>query len=114
MYFGRRVPLKKAALLWALIGISFFTGFAFAADPIVFGDQYGREIKLDKPAQRIVTVPIPAASMVMALDGTDQHLVGMNPSAKRALLEGILGKFFPSSANINSDIVMGEGFAPNV
>ncbi|MDR1978092.1 MAG: ABC transporter substrate-binding protein [Synergistaceae bacterium] len=114
MYLNKQKFMGKTIVLSALIGISLFAGFAFAADSVVFGDQYGREVKLDKPAQRIVTVPIPAASMVMALDGTDQHLVGMNPSAKRALLEGILGKFFPSSANINSDIVMGEGFAPNV
>lgn len=38
----------------------------------------------------------------------------MNPSAKQALKEGILGKFFPGAADINSDIVIGEGFAPNV
>lgn len=38
----------------------------------------------------------------------------MNPSAKQALKEGILGRFFPKAADIDSNIVLGEGFAPNV
>jgi iron complex transport system substrate-binding protein len=86
---------------------------AFAA-PVSILDQYGRTTELAKPAEKIVTVPIPASSMTIALDGSESRLVGMNPSAKQALQEGILSKFFPGALKINSDIVMGEGFAPNV
>jgi iron complex transport system substrate-binding protein len=85
-----------------------------SADPVSLSDQYGRTVELEKPAERVVTVPIPAASLTMALDGSASRLVGMNPSAKQALEEGILSKFFPDALKINSNIVMGEGFAPNV
>ncbi|MDR3264434.1 MAG: ABC transporter substrate-binding protein, partial [Synergistaceae bacterium] len=103
----------KIFRLWVTFLALLACDAAFAA-PVSIIDQYGREVALEKPAERIVTVPIPAASMTMALDGGASHLVGMNPSAKQALKEGILSKFFPKALDINSDIVMGEGFAPNV
>jgi iron complex transport system substrate-binding protein len=103
----------KISVLWALLPVVAACGIAFA-EPVSVTDQYGRKVELEKPAERIVTVPIPAASLTMTLDGSESRLVGMNPSAKRALKEGILSKFFPKALDINSDIVMGEGFAPNV
>lgn len=84
-----------------------------AADPITVIDQYGREVTLDGPAQRIITVPIPAASMIVAIDGGTDRLAGMHALSKSALLEGILGTFFPAARDIPSDMV-GEGFMPNV
>lgn len=105
--------MKKFIALAAALAAVLACGTALAA-PVEVTDQYGRTTKLEKPAERIVTVPIPAASLTMAVDGSAEHLKGMNPSAKQALKEGILGKFFPKAADINSDIVIGEGFAPNV
>lgn len=100
---------------WGLVGVGVLVACGVVgAEPVSVTDQFGREVKLEKPAERIVTVPIPAASMTMALDGSESRLVGMNPSAKQALKEGILSKFFPKALDINSNIVMGEGFAPNV
>jgi len=84
-----------------------------AADGLRFEDQSGRLIELDGPAQRVVTIPIPAASMFIALDGGTERLAGMHPLSKSALLEGVLGDFFPSAKAIPSDIV-GDGFMPNV
>ncbi len=105
--------MKKIIALSAVLAAALACGAAFAA-PVEVTDQYGRTTKLEKPAGRIVTVPIPAASLTMAVDGSEEHLKGMNPSAKQALKEGILGKFFPKAVDIDSDIVVGEGFAPNV
>lgn len=96
-----------SALMMAL------TGGSEAGDAISFTDQKGREIALQKPAERVVTIPIPAASMLMAMDGSSQKLVGMHPRSKSALEEGILKTIFPESLHIRSDVV-GSGFMPNI
>ena len=45
------------------------------AQSIAFTDQEGREITLDEPAERIVTIPMPMASGVIAIDGSADKLV---------------------------------------
>lgn len=108
MRVSRTVPCGvSVALLAALAAVS------AQADPIRVTDQYGNELTLERPAERIVTIPIPAASMLIAIDGGENRLVGMNPSAKQALEEGILGEFFPRTRDIPSDVV-GQGFMPNI
>ncbi|MBO0850132.1 MAG: hypothetical protein J2P20_11760 [Pseudonocardia sp.] len=44
-------------------------------------DQRGHRITLPGPATRIVTIVIPAASLLVALDSGTGRLVGMNSSA---------------------------------
>ncbi len=85
---------------------------AFSQD-ITFTDQEGREVSLAGPAERIVTIPMPMASSVIAIDGGTDHLAGMNPVSKAAITEGILGKIFPESRDIN-DSVTAANFVPNV
>ncbi len=80
----------------------------------VVTDQAGREVVIEGPIERIVTIPIPAASMVLAVDGSSEKLVGMNPLSKTAMEGEILSEFFPEALKIRSDIVQGEGFQPNV
>jgi iron complex transport system substrate-binding protein len=80
---------------------------------ITVTDQRGRTIVLAGPATRIVTIPMPAASMVVALDGGTDHLVGMNSASATALVGGILGDFYPAAKTIASD-VSGSDFIPNV
>lgn len=103
--------------LWArLIGLAVTTTLFSVpanAESIVVDDQYGRTITLAQPAERIVTIPIPAASMAVAIDGGEDRLVGMHPMSKTALVEGVLGEFFPNTRAIPSDVV-GQGFAPNI
>ncbi len=86
---------------------------AAQAEPLTFTDQSGHEIALPGPAERVVTIPIPAASMFIALDGGTDRLAGMHPLSKSALLEGVLGDFFPHAKAVPSDVV-GEGFMPNI
>ena len=86
---------------------------ATSAQAISVTDQEGREITLDKPAERIVTIPMPMASGVIAIDGGAEKLVGMNPLSLTALEEGILGKIFPDALGI-TDAVTGTDFVPNV
>ena len=82
---------------------------------ITFKDQRDRTISLQQPAERVVTIPIPAASMFIAVDGSTEHLVGMHHLSKTAIKGHILEKFFPDALSIPSNIV-GKGFTfvPNV
>ena len=76
-------------------------------------DQRGRRIELAGPVRRLVTIVIPAASMVAAIDSGVDHLVGMNSSAAKAIQDGILGKIFPAADRIPGDVA-DDSFAPNV
>jgi len=86
---------------------------AQAGSGVQFKDQQGRDITLKKPAERVVTIPIPAASTFIAMDGSTGRLVGMHKRSKWAITDGILGKIFPKAKDIPHDIV-GKGFTPNV
>lgn len=81
-------------------------------------DQRGRTVKFDKPPQRVVFLPIPAPATYITIDGTESHIVGMNPYSASAMREGIFGKLFPGFSKIRTDVVatMGDpsNFAPNV
>lgn len=81
-------------------------------EELTFIDQENREVTVSRPVRRIVTIPIPAASMIIALDGGPERLAGMNPMSKTALEEGILNDFYPEAMDIRSDVV-GDGFMPN-
>ncbi|NKL37089.1 ABC transporter substrate-binding protein [Rhizobium leguminosarum bv. viciae] len=100
----RRMAVALAAVL--------FASAAFAEE-IVFKDQGNREVRLAKAAERIVSIVIPMASTVIALDGSTRKLIGMNPTAKSAVVEGILGKIFPEAKDIPSDVTA-PNFVPNV
>jgi len=84
-----------------------------SAEDIVITDHENRKVVLPAPAERVVTIPMPMASGVIALDGSADRLVGLNPLSLTAIREGILGKIFPDAANI-SDAVTGTDFVPNV
>ncbi len=84
-----------------------------AHSTITVVDQTGREVKVGQPLERIVTIPIPAASMLIAIDGGVDRLAGMHPKSKSALEEGILKEFFPEALEVSSEVV-GDGFMPNI
>lgn len=74
-------------------------------------DLVGRDVRLEGPASRVVAIPIPAASMIVAVNGSPDVLVGMNPSAKQALEEGYLGQIYPELTQVSSDVTTRD-FAP--
>lgn len=76
-------------------------------------DQRGKKVVLDGPARRIVTFPMPAASMLIAVDKGVDHLVGMNQGSWTAIHGGILGEMFPQAKHIAHG-VSGNNFTPNV
>ncbi|MBY5343756.1 ABC transporter substrate-binding protein [Rhizobium leguminosarum bv. viciae] len=100
----RRMAAGLAAVLFAP---------AAFAEEIVFKDQGNREVRLAKAAERVVSIVIPMASTVIALDGSTRKLIGMNPTAKSAVVEGILGRIFPEAKDIPSDVTA-PNFVPNV
>lgn len=105
----------RTVAVCATIAVAVPAGAADADSPISFTDQKKKTITLDKPVERVVTIPIPAASMFMAVDGGTKRLVGMHHLSETAIKDGILQKFFPESLKIPSNIV-GKGFTfvPNV
>lgn len=84
------------------------------ADTIV--DQRGRGVVLKQPAERIVFIPMPGPATFIAIDGSEHRIVGMNPSSAAAMRDGLLGKLYPASASIPTDILSGSpaSFIPNV
>jgi iron complex transport system substrate-binding protein len=101
------LPIVGLALAAALASLP------ASAQEVVFTDQAGREVRLPKPADRVVSIVIPMASTLIALDGSTSKLVGMNPTAKSAIMQGILGKMFPEAKDIPSDVTS-PSFVPNV
>jgi len=109
---GERLRVVGTGLC-ALFFVCFLMSPEVGAQTVIT-DQAGREVVIEGPVKRIVTIPIPAASMVLAIDGSSERLVGMNPLSKTAIEGEILSEFFPEALRIRSDIVQGEGFQPNV
>ena len=105
--------LTKARMLFLAVGCSIVS--VTAAEPITFTDQRDRTITLDGVAERVITIPIPAASLFMSVDGGTSKLVGMHPLSKGAIKGEILQTFYPEALKIPSDIAgPGFNFTPNV
>jgi iron complex transport system substrate-binding protein len=116
MTIGISRSIKPARGLLPGIGLvlsAALVGLPAEAQEIVFTDQAKREVRLPKPADRVVSIVIPMASTLIALDGGTSKLVGMNPTAKSAITQGILGKIFPEAKAIPSDVTS-PSFVPNV
>jgi iron complex transport system substrate-binding protein len=77
-------------------------------------DQRGKSLVLPQPATRIVTIPIPMASIIMALDGSSRRIVGMHPAARQSIQEGFLYRIFPEALAIQADVTRGGMFTPNI
>jgi len=81
--------MRRGSILPSLLLASLMIGgpAGRAEEGVSFDDQNGRAITLAQPATRVVTIPKPAASMFVAVDGASSKLVGMHPQSKTALLE---------------------------
>lgn len=117
--FGLREHAPARCRLLSIVGVALgAAGLAFSltaahAEPLLLTDFEGRAVKLEAPAQRVAAIPIPMASIVIAMSGDTKRLAGMNQIAKTAILEGILGKIFPEAAGIPAGIA-GQNFMPNI
>lgn len=102
------ILLSRAALAAGV-----FLSSAAGAAPIVFTDMAGHSVTLAAPVQRAVTLPMPAGSLLISLDGGAQHLAGMHPNAFALMKDGILAQMFPATAQVRTDVTR-SGFVPNV
>lgn len=116
---GRRSLLGGAAAVgggWLLSGCGTSQPTASSASgarPITITDQRGKKMTFDGPVSRIVTVPMPAASLAVAVDRSADHLVGMHQASWAAMRDGIMGQMFPRTVRLPHDVAS-EDFTPNV
>lgn len=102
----RPLPLAAFALLLASLGPA-------AADTITLQDSRGQTIELEAPVKSVAIFPLPIPEAMIALDGGTSRLVAINPRAKSALMNGVIGQLFPEIAEINTGLVA-PNFVPNV
>jgi iron complex transport system substrate-binding protein len=88
------------------------TGSA-ATDRISITDQRGKTVTFTRPVTRVVTIPMPAASLLVAVDRTAEHLGGMHNASWVAMRDGIMGTMFPQALELPHDIAT-QDFTPNV
>ena len=71
----------------------------------VVTDLTGTDVSMKKEINRIAIVPIPWASIVYAVDGSDKKIVGIHPSAKKSYEASIFKTLAPDLENVNSSFV---------
>lgn len=67
------------------------------AKTIKLTDQRGKVLTFDGPVRRIVTISMPAAAMMLAVDRGAEHVVGMNEASWTAVRDGIMGSIYPAA-----------------
>lgn len=88
------------------------TGSA-ATDRISITDQRGKTVTFTRPVTRVVTIPMPAASLLVAVDRSAEHLGAMHNASWVAMRDGIMGTMFPQALELPHDIAT-QDFTPNV
>ncbi len=99
--------MKKIFVVLFVLLVSLFS------QEIEFSDERGNLIKLEKPASRVISFPIPLASFSISVDNNADKLVSIHPLAKIAIQNGILGRIFPKTLDLQTNAV-GSNFVPNV
>ncbi|HEY8294093.1 MAG TPA: ABC transporter substrate-binding protein [Micrococcaceae bacterium] len=84
-----------------------------AAAPVSVQDQRGKTVTFSRPVTRVVTIPMPAASLLVAVDQGADHLAGMHNASWIAMRDGIMGQLYPATLQIPHDIAT-QDFTPNV
>ncbi|MET3921162.1 ABC transporter substrate-binding protein [Arthrobacter sp. UYEF20] len=88
------------------------TGSA-ASDRISITDQRGKTVTFAQPVTRVVTIPMPSASLLVAVDRSAEHLSAMHNASWVAMRDGIMGTMFPRALELPHDIAT-QDFTPNV
>ncbi len=107
-------PKTLLTILAAALSCALIAPFAAWAGEVSFQDHYGNTVTLEQPAERVVTIPKPAPSMFMAVDGSSRKLAGIHPGSMEAIEEGIMKTIFPEALNIRCDIGNNGDYTPNV
>lgn len=84
------------------------------AQEVNFEDHRGKTITFDATPKRVVTIVRSAPIIYRAVDGTADHIAGMNADSHQRYFEsGIYADLLPELADITANAAR-EGFAPNV
>ena len=113
----RSLLLRRPAKSNAVIALSLSllvgsAGFA-ASDTVDVRDSRGKNVQVQRPVKSVAIFPLPIPEAMIAIDGGTKRLTAINPRAKTALLNGVIGQVFPEIADISTDLVAGN-FTPNV
>lgn len=76
-------------------------------------DQRGKTVTFARPVTRVVTIPMPAASLLVAVDRTADHLAAMHNVSWVAMRDGIMGTMFPRALSVPHEIAT-QDFTANV
>jgi iron complex transport system substrate-binding protein len=76
-------------------------------------DQRGKTLTFARPVTRVVTIPMPAASLLVAVDRTADHLAAMHNASWVAMRDGIMGTIFPKAQELPHEIAT-QDFTANV
>jgi len=89
------------------------SGSGTATESISITDQRGKTLTFAKPVTSVVTIPMPAASLLVAVDGGADHLSAMHNASWVAMRDGVMGTMFPRTLELPHDVAT-QDFTPNV
>ncbi|MCL6447068.1 MAG: ABC transporter substrate-binding protein [Armatimonadetes bacterium] len=108
MFVKKILPIMILILYLAgmLAGCRFETKPAAQTRTIV--DQLGRTVEIPARVDRIVVLPMPLPSIIYALDGGGEKVVGMHPTARAAVEKSLLGTLALELKDIPTSFVKQE------
>jgi iron complex transport system substrate-binding protein len=104
-----------ALLLVVAVSVSASGASEAPAEPEtrVVTDGAGREVRIPKSFDRVVTIPIPMASVFTTVDGSGERVAGMHPASYTAVEGSILGTIAPELLDADTGFIS-EGFQVNI
>jgi iron complex transport system substrate-binding protein len=91
-----------------------FASSALAAEQqTTIQDSRGKDIAIASPVKSVAIFPLPIPEAMIAIDQGTSRLLAINPRAKAALMNGVIGELFPEINSIRTDLVA-PNFIPNV
>lgn len=105
-----------AVVLIGVASVGFCVGSVEEADlgeTHIVVDGLGREVEVPVEFDRVVTIPIPLASVFTTVDGGGERIVGMHPASYSAVEGSILGTIAPELLEADTSFIS-EGFQVNV
>jgi len=99
-------------------GLAVTAAFLMATLPgaqaeVRFLDHRNKEIVLESPPQKLVSMFASGPIVYYAVDGGSEHIVGVRQDGLKMFQDSIYGEIIPEFLKLNSNVA-GDGFVPNV
>lgn len=78
-----------------------------------FLDHRGQTITLEQPPEKLVSIVRSTPVIYYAVDGTADHIAGINHDTLKTFNAGLYGEFAPELLELNTSVAR-DGFVPNV